>query len=46
MGKGGCESEPPSAFTALTAAEQRQLRDLLGKLVAADPELGVAAESA
>ena len=32
-------SQPPSAFAALTAAEQRQLRDLLGKLVAADPEL-------
>ena len=32
-------SEPPLAFTALTAAERRQLRDLLRKLVAADPEL-------
>jgi DNA-binding MarR family transcriptional regulator len=32
-------AEPPSAFAALTASEQRQLRDLLGKLVAADPEL-------
>jgi DNA-binding MarR family transcriptional regulator len=34
-------SEPPSAFTALNAAEQRQLRDLLRKLVAADPELAL-----
>jgi DNA-binding MarR family transcriptional regulator len=32
-------SEPPSAFDALTGAEQRQLRDLLAKLAAADPEL-------
>jgi DNA-binding MarR family transcriptional regulator len=32
-------SEPPSAFTALSGTEQRQLRDLLAKLVAADPEL-------
>jgi DNA-binding MarR family transcriptional regulator len=32
-------AEPPSAFEALTAAEQRQLRDLLRKLAAADPEL-------
>jgi DNA-binding MarR family transcriptional regulator len=32
-------SEPPSAFAALTAAEQRQLRDLLAKVAAADPEL-------
>jgi DNA-binding MarR family transcriptional regulator len=32
-------SEPPSAFGALSATEQRQLRDLLRKLVAADPEL-------
>ena len=32
-------AEPPAAFGALTAAEQRQLRDLLRKLVAADPEL-------
>jgi len=32
-------AQPPSAFAALTAAEQRLLRDLLGKLVAADPEL-------
>jgi hypothetical protein len=32
-------SQPPSAFDALTAAEQRQLRDLLRKLTAADPEL-------
>jgi DNA-binding MarR family transcriptional regulator len=39
-------SEPPSAFTALTSAEQRQLRDLLAKLVAADPELAIKARSA
>jgi DNA-binding MarR family transcriptional regulator len=39
-------SEPPSAFGSLTAAEQRQLRDLLRKLVAADPELGLTTESA
>ena len=32
-------AEPPSAFAALSAAEQRQLRDLLKKLTAADPEL-------
>lgn len=32
-------SEPPSAFGVLTRAEQRQLRDLLQKLTAADPEL-------
>ncbi len=32
-------AEPPSAFAALSAAERRQLRDLLRKLVAADPEL-------
>jgi DNA-binding MarR family transcriptional regulator len=32
-------SEPPSAFASLSAAEQRQLRDLLQKLTAADPEL-------
>jgi DNA-binding MarR family transcriptional regulator len=32
-------SQPPSAFEALTGAEQRQLRDLLGKLTAADPEI-------
>ncbi len=32
-------AEPPSAFAALSTAEQRQLRDLLAKLVAADPEL-------
>jgi DNA-binding MarR family transcriptional regulator len=38
-------ADPPSAFGSLSAAEQRQLRDLLGKLVAADPELGVQAES-
>jgi DNA-binding MarR family transcriptional regulator len=39
-------SEPPSAFGSLSAAEQRQLRDLLAKLVAADPELALKAESA
>jgi DNA-binding MarR family transcriptional regulator len=39
-------SEPPSAFASLTAAEQRDLRDLLRKLVAADPELGVKTRSA
>lgn len=39
-------SEPPSAFTALSGAEQRQLRDLLAKLVAADPELGIKTRSA
>jgi DNA-binding MarR family transcriptional regulator len=39
-------SEPPSAFTALSATEQRQLRDLLRKLVAADPELALKAKSA
>ena len=32
-------SEPPSAFASLSAAEQRQLRDLLQKLTGADPEL-------
>ena len=32
-------SEPPSAFATLSTAEQRQLRDLLKKLTAADPEL-------
>lgn len=32
-------SEPPTAFEVLTRAEQRQLRDLLRKLTAADPEL-------
>jgi DNA-binding MarR family transcriptional regulator len=32
-------AEPPSAFASLSAAEQRQLRDLLQKLTAADPEL-------
>src|SRR5207253_6009766 len=32
-------AEPPSAFAALSAAEERQLRDLLAKLAAADPEL-------
>jgi hypothetical protein len=39
-------SEPPSAFGSLSAAEQRQLRDQLAKLVAADPELALKAESA
>lgn len=39
-------SEPPSAFASLNVAEQRQLRDLLGKLVAADPELTVKTKSA
>jgi len=32
-------AEPPSAFGSLSATEQRQLRDLLLKLTAADPEL-------
>jgi DNA-binding MarR family transcriptional regulator len=32
-------SQPPSAFAALNPAEQRELRDLLQKLTAADPEL-------
>jgi DNA-binding MarR family transcriptional regulator len=39
-------AQPPSAFASLSAAEQRQLRDLLAKLVAADPELSPTAESA
>ena len=39
-------AQPPSAFASLNAAEQRQLRDLLAKLVAADPELSPKAESA
>jgi DNA-binding MarR family transcriptional regulator len=39
-------SEPPSAFASLDRTELRQLRDLLGKLVAADPELALKAESA
>ena len=39
-------SEPPSAFGSLSATELRQLRDLLGKLVAADPELALKAKSA
>jgi DNA-binding MarR family transcriptional regulator len=39
-------SEPPSAFGALSATEQRQLRDLLRKLVAADPELALETRSA
>ncbi len=34
-------SEPPSAFASLSRTEQRQLRDLLRKLVAADPELAI-----
>jgi len=32
-------SEPPPAFDALTAAEQRRLRDLLRKIALADREL-------
>jgi DNA-binding MarR family transcriptional regulator len=32
-------SEPPSAFEALSALEQRQLRDLLRKIADADSEL-------
>jgi DNA-binding MarR family transcriptional regulator len=39
-------AEPPSAFGALSAAEQRQLRDLLLKLVAADPDLSAKPRSA
>ena len=39
-------SEPPSAFASLSATEQRQLRDLLQKLTAADPELALKAKSA
>jgi len=39
-------SEPPSAFASLSATEQRQLRDLLRKLVAADPELALKTRSA
>ncbi len=31
---------PPASMTALTSAEQRQLRDLLRKVAAADPRLG------
>jgi DNA-binding MarR family transcriptional regulator len=31
--------EPPPSFGALTAAEQRQLRDLLHKVAGADPDL-------
>lgn len=34
--------EPPSSFGALTAAEQRELRDLLRKIAAADPVLDAA----
>jgi DNA-binding MarR family transcriptional regulator len=32
--------EPPAAFSSLTAAEQRQLRDLLRKVARADAALG------
>jgi DNA-binding MarR family transcriptional regulator len=32
-------SEPPPSFAALTAAEQRELRDLLRKVADADPHL-------
>jgi DNA-binding MarR family transcriptional regulator len=39
-------AEPPSAFASLSATEQRQLRDLLRKLVAADPELALRTTSA
>jgi len=39
-------SQPPSAFASLSSTEQRQLRDLLRKLVAADPELALKTESA
>jgi DNA-binding MarR family transcriptional regulator len=39
-------AEPPSAFAALSSTEQRQLRDLLAKLVAADPELAIKTRSA
>jgi DNA-binding MarR family transcriptional regulator len=39
-------SHPPTAFASLSAPAQRQLRDLLGKLVAADPELNVVTKSA
>jgi len=39
-------SEPPSAFGALSGSEQRQLRDLLAKLTAADPELARKARTA
>jgi DNA-binding MarR family transcriptional regulator len=39
-------SEPPSAFDTLTQTEQRQLRDLLQKLTAADPELARASTRA
>jgi DNA-binding MarR family transcriptional regulator len=39
-------AEPPSAFGALTPVEQRQLRDLLRKLVDADPDLAAKTESA
>jgi DNA-binding MarR family transcriptional regulator len=33
--------EPPPSFDALTAAEAKMLRDLLRKLAAKDPELGL-----
>jgi DNA-binding MarR family transcriptional regulator len=39
-------SEPPSAFASLNSTEQRLLRDLLAKLVAADPELALKPRSA
>lgn len=32
--------EPPAAFSSLTAAEQRRLRDLLAKVARADAALG------
>jgi DNA-binding MarR family transcriptional regulator len=32
-------SQPPSAFDALSAAEQRQLRDIMRKMSSADPVL-------
>lgn len=38
--------EPPSSFSALTAAEQRQLRDLLRKVADADDEVAVARRAA
>jgi DNA-binding MarR family transcriptional regulator len=38
--------EPPAAMSALTAAEQRQLRDLLRKMAAADGMLGRARDAA
>jgi len=39
-------SQPPSAFASLSTTEQRQLRDLLRKLVAADPELALKTKTA